>query len=190
MSTPKSIDFAYGAHMTDSQELSIFENQELSAEQQLVLGRLAVGTSIPEACKAAGVTRYQYAKWMANQPAFAQSTLSARAIVADHHLDELDELMRTEPDVQRLKVVTDYRRWKASKLIKQYSDRIDVNIVERVDLKGALDEALARRLRLRCDPVEGDFTQVTDSQNVSPSSQVDTQSTEPAKTPELPDIFS
>lgn len=177
--------------MTDSQELSIFDNQELSEQQQRVLGRLAVGDSIDDACKAAGVTRYRYAQWMANQPAFSQSTLSARAIVADHHLDELDGLMQTEKDVNRLRLLAEHRRWKASKLIaKVYGDRIDVNVTATVDLAGALAEAEARRLRPMCDSIEGEFTQVADSQNNAAPRPIDTQSTEPAKTPTLPDIFS
>lgn len=177
--------------MSDSQELSIFENQELSDEQRTVLGRLAVGDSIDTACKAAGVTRYRYAQWMANEPAFSRSTLSARAIVADHHLDELDTLMRTEADVNRLRLLAEHRRWKASKLIsKVYGDRLDVNVTQTVDLAGALAEAEARRVRLRCDSVEGEFVQVSDSTNKSGRSAVDEQSIEPAETPTLPDIFS
>jgi len=172
--------------MTDSHSLSIFEDQGLSAEQAQVCTLIASGQSIERACKLAGVTEYRYTKWLADMPAFELSVRRARAILVDRQVDEMDQVARTEPDVNRARLIVDGIKWRASKLIpKVYGDKLDITLEHRLDIGGALAEARARAtLRPICDlptPIEGEFEALP---SVEPARTVDKQSI-----PQRPDIF-
>jgi len=178
--------------MSDSTSLSIFADQGLSEPQARFCTLIATGHSLDSAYKLTGTTEYRYTKWLVELPAFERAIRSARAILAERHLNDMDRLLFTEPDVQRLALMQRHYHWKAGKLIpKVYGDKLDLNVSTTVDLAGALAEAKERaRLRLMCDPVpviEGEFESVP---SVAVHRSVDDESVAPASTPPMPDIFS
>jgi hypothetical protein len=98
----------------------------------------------------------------------------------------MDEVARTEPDVNRARLIIDTQRWMASKLIpKVYGDKLDINVTQTIDIGSALAEARSRsQLRPTCDPADIIDVQVIDSQDNQHAQQIDNESTPP-----LPDIF-
>lgn len=173
--------------MSDSRSLSIFEDQGLSADQAQVCTLIASGQSIERACKLAGVSKYQYTKWLADLPAFEQSVRRARAILVDAQVDTMADVARNEPDVQRARLIIDDIKWRASKLIPRvYGDKLDITLEHRIDIGDALAAARARALQVRpmCDPVDVIEGEIVAAPSVEPPSAVDKRST-----PQLPDIF-
>lgn len=174
--------------MSDSQELSIFENQGLTEQQASVCSLVAMGKPVAEACKRAGITEYRYYQWVAQLPAFEQAVRGARAMLAERHLAQLDELVFSEPDTQRLGIMQRHFHWKAGKLIpKVYGDKLDITLDARIEIGEALAAARARAtLRPMCDSADIIDGQVIDSTSDDAPDPIDKQSTLPG----FPDIFS
>lgn len=174
--------------MNDSRELSIFEDQGLSAPQIIICSAIARGKSIKDACRLAHVPESTHYAWIAQLPAYEATVRRARAILAEQHLSDLDEMLFKEPDPQRLAIMQRHYHWKASKLIPRvYGDKLDVNISATVDIGEALATARARAaLRPRCDPADVIEGEVIDSKTNDDACAVDKQSTLPG----FPDIFS
>ena len=58
---------------------------------------------------------------------FSKHYAQAKAIGAEQCVDEMEEIARTEEDVQRAKLIIDTRKWSLSKQIpKKYGDKLDV----------------------------------------------------------------
>jgi hypothetical protein len=175
--------------VSDSQSLSIFEDQGLSAEQAQVCTLIASGKTLEEARRLAGVTEYRYTKWLVELPAFEQALRRARAIIVEARVDRMADVARNEPDVNRARLMIDTDKWLASKLVsKVYGDKMDVSIDHRIDISDALAAARSRAtLRPMCDlpaPIDAEFEALP---SVEPARPIDKQSTQPALT--LPDIF-
>lgn len=175
--------------MSDSKSLSVFEDQGLSADQAQVCTLIASGQSIEKACKLAGITEYRYTKWIAELPAFEQAVRRARAILLERRVDQMADVARNEPDVQRARLIIDTDKWLASKLIAPvYGDKLEVSVDHRISVSDALAAARARAtLRPTCDPADVIEGEIVAPQGASTSGSVDKQS--PSHVPGLPDIF-
>lgn len=168
----------------------MFENQGLSAEQARYCALVAAGHSQDEARKLVGVTEYRTAKWHADVPAFESALRRARAIVLERRVDRMADVARTEPDVQRARLIIDTDKWLASKLIQHvYGDRLDVAVDHRVSVVDALAAARARAtLRPICDlpaPIDAAFEA---QPSVTAPGAVDKESADRVVS-RLPDIF-
>lgn len=171
--------------ISDSTNLSVFDNQGLSEVQAQVCTLLATGKTIEAACHLAGITEYRYTKWLVELPAFERSVRSARAILIDRRMDNAGHVARTEPDVNRARLIIDTDKWLASKLIpKVYGDRLDVNVTATIDISDARQLARQRVfVRPMCDPGDVIDAQVIESIDNSLALPIDTQSI-------APDIFT
>jgi hypothetical protein len=172
--------------MSDSNSLSIFDNQGLTEDQARFCSLIASGQTVDQAQKLAGVTPYRYTKWLAEQPAFESAVRRARAILLEARVDRMAEVARTETDVNRARLIIDTDKWLAAKLIpKVYGDKLDLTIEHRLDIGGALAAARARAaLRPTCDPQDVIEGEIVAQPSVAAHRSVDKQST-----PQLPDIF-
>jgi hypothetical protein len=186
MSTLSVIEFSYGDAVSDSQSLSKVTVPQITEEQQAFLDLFLTGMPVDKCLETRGITQYRYAKWRAEMPAFEHALRSARAIVIDQRVDLMDHVARTEPDVNRARLIIDTQRWLASKLIpKVYGEKLDINVTQTIDIGSALAEARSRsQLRPTCDPADIIDVQVIDSQDNQHAQQIDNESTPP-----LPDIF-
>jgi hypothetical protein len=173
--------------MSDSNSLSIFDNQGLSEDQARFCTLIASGHTVDQAQKMVGVTAYRYTKWLAELPAFEAAVRRARAILLERRVDDMATVARTEPDVNRARLIIDTDKWLASKLIpKVYGDKLDVTVEHRLDIGEALAAARARAmLRPMCDPADVIEGEIVAAPSVEPPRAVDKQST----LPEIPDIF-
>lgn len=139
-----------------------------------------------QARKLVGVSEYRTAKWQAELPAFESALRRARAMIVEARVDRMAEVARTEPDVNRARLIIDTDKWLAAKLIpKVYGDKLDVTVEHRIDISDALAAARARAtLRPMCDPVDVIEGEVVAAPSVEPVRAIDKQSTAT-----LPDIF-
>lgn len=66
--------------------------------------------------------------WLANNKEFSDKYEVARQIQADTYADEMEDIARTEPDVQRARLIIDTRKWVSSKLKpKKYGEKLDID---------------------------------------------------------------
>lgn len=87
---------------------------------------------------------YEYLAKVPNYPRLYQIAQQARAELL---ADEIIEIADTDLDPIRARNRIEARKWYASKMQPQkYGDRIDINLTETVDIRGALSEARSRVL--------------------------------------------
>lgn len=98
---------------------------ELAAK---ICERLMNGESLASITRDEGMpVRSTVHLWLANDKAFSDRYEVARQIQADTYADEMEDIARTEEDVQRARLIIDTRKWVASKLKpKKYGDKMDV----------------------------------------------------------------
>jgi hypothetical protein len=188
VSTGNSIVFLYGFTMSDSTSLSIFTDQGLSEHQVRFCDLIADTVPTKTALQMLSWTRGVYRYMCAQQPAFATAVERARVIAQHEFVDQIPEIIDSEPDLVRMRERVAAIKWTASKLSpRTFGDKLDITVEQRVDLAGALAEAKERAaLRLRCDSdttIEGEFETVP---SVATNGSIDTQSVPPP----IPDIFS
>lgn len=173
--------------MTDSQSLSIFENDRLSVVERQFCAQVLAGHSTDKTLKTLGLTKYAYHVMRSKNPAFEQALLQARAILQEDRVDKLHEIAANGTDVARDKLLSDNIKWVAGKYNPRlFGEKIDVNISQTIDIGSALAEARARSvLRPRCDPVEIEEGEIVATPSIEPTSPTDKQSV-----PAVPDIFS
>ena len=64
--------------------------------------------------------------WVLDNDAFSKQYARAKSIGADVEAEELEEIARTEADVQRARLIVDTKKWALSKKIpKKYGDKMD-----------------------------------------------------------------
>ena len=90
--------------------------------------RIAAGESLAKICQdremPAMSTVY---KWMRENVQFADAYRIAREDQADLLAEQLIEIAKTEPDVQRARLMCDMRKWIASKLRpKRYGEKVEI----------------------------------------------------------------
>lgn len=90
--------------------------------------KLMAGESLNAICKPDDfpVTEAAVRNWVANDlGGFASKYAHARNIGLDHKADELEAVARTEPDVNRARLIVDTLKWQLSKMApKRYGDRM------------------------------------------------------------------
>ena len=90
---------------------------------------IAEGMSLNAVCKLAGMPHRQtvYEWLMQNRDGFGDKYARAREAQADHFVDEIIEIIDTEPDPARARVRMDGRKWVAGKQApRKYGDKTTV----------------------------------------------------------------
>jgi len=158
----------------------------LSLAETRMVGLVAGGMPAVKARKLIGLSDYMYRRLRVDNPAFERELAQARAILQEDRVDTIHEIARDWPDVNRAKLAIDNIKWEASKLNKQYSDRLDLNVTATIDIGTALSEARNRSLvRPIRDLEDVQVTQVIDSTCTIVPESIDNESIA-----EHPDIFS
>ncbi len=103
----------------------------------------------------------------------------------------MDSVARTEPDVQRARLIVDNIKWRASKLhAQQYGDKLDVTIDQHVSITGAQAMARARVLRPISDLVDSTTAEDVVIAGALTDGRIDKDSERPSPGSDAPDIFS
>lgn len=124
---------------------------DLTAEQKETALRMAAeGRAIQ---KIGDAINFNACKWLElerHDPAFAKEFADARFYGLEYLADGLIDIVDDYQDVQKARVKSENIRFLLSKRKPHvYGDRIDVNLNQTVDIKGALAEAEARVLAAR-----------------------------------------
>lgn len=173
--------------MSDSNSLSVQQDQALSEPQLAFCSMLADCVTIKEACERLSWSTDLYRRMRAQFPAFDQAVMRAREMAQDALVDKMHDIAATEPDVNRARLKVDTIKWTASKIKPRvYGDKLDITLDHRIDIGDALAAARSRVVQLRpmCDPVDVIEGEIVAAPSDEPARSVDKQST-----PALPDIF-
>lgn len=133
-----------------------------------------------------GLTRTTIHKWMRQHPLFASACMVARAEAAHVLIDESIEIADDKAnDPQRARNMIIARQWAAERRNRRdYSQSVDLNVTERVDIGGALIEARKRGALPICNPATAladastDYAELideraTDNESVAPYNPFD-----------------
>jgi hypothetical protein len=89
-----------------------------------LLNHLREGESVVSWCKSNGVGRWAIYEGLEKNPELADRYARAKQIGVEARLDAARELAKSEPDVNRARLIVDLDKWEASKLLpKKYGDR-------------------------------------------------------------------
>lgn len=136
----------------------------LTNEQVLSIARrVATGEFVTKILKELQIEPFDFYKSLDSDPELSNSYERARQARTEGLVDEIIEIVDTEPDSQRARNRADARKWMAGKLIPQtYGDRVDVNVAGVIDLRAAITEAGARLLPMRDQQpaIDAEYTEV------------------------------
>lgn len=118
-------------------------------QEEKAIELAASGMSTEKVCEAIMVSPKFFYKHRVNTPSFMSAYAQARQEGMDALVDKLDDIHEKYDDPQVARLASDNIKWKASKIKPQvYGDRIDVNVNQTIDIKGALTEARQRTEQL------------------------------------------
>ncbi len=84
-------------------------------------------------------------KALAENPLFSEMYNRAQFVKAELLVDEAIDIADNSDDAMKARNQIDIRKWYASKIIPQkFGEKIDINITQNVDVKGAIEEAKKR----------------------------------------------
>lgn len=134
----------------DSMYTEAMENAALTAPFDDILQDI-IKIGVVKALRNQSVTAWSFYEFLKNNPLASEAYSRVLEYRTELLVDEVIEIADTEPCPQTARNRIDARRWYASKMRpSKYSDRIDVNITETVDIRSALAEANARRMLRPC----------------------------------------
>ena len=126
-----------------------------------------------------GVHTQLLGRWLREDTDFSNLCAQAREFGFDVRAESIIEIAEQESDVQRARLRTDVIRWLSERQAPaKYSERVNLNVTQNLDIAGALTEARARITPLR-HPDDAERKQVievkaevmvrhTDNQSVLP----------------------
>ena len=114
-------------------------------------------------------------KWLGNDKKAAMAYSRAVELKADILADETIEIADNDEDSARARNRINARQWLAGKLNRKYGERVDLNVIQTIDIGSTLAEARARMLPGSYQSSTTD-AQVIDSIDVSGQRALDNQS--------------
>lgn len=148
------------------------------------------GWALRKALEEAGIKPSALHYWMGQDRELAVAYSRAVEVKADLLADQVIELADSEGDPHKVRNQINARQWLAGKLNKRYSDRIDLNVTQTIDVGATLAEARARLVRPVCDQLTIEESQVLDYKPNLFSKPSDTQSVSAAPPDDLDDLLS
>lgn len=170
------------------------QNKKRSKENDEVISQLlSEGKSLSEAAAAVGVTVGTLAHWRLQDADFDNLCSRAQNVGFEVQADSLMTIPEQIQDVQRARLKSENIRWLlARRAAHKYGDRLEVNLNQTVDIKGALDAARARALP-PCDlskVIEAEARRIIETTAQSATDQESEGLPECTLIEDLPDVFS
>lgn len=143
---------------------------------------IAEGKSLTVALAHVGVPVSSFFEIIHDNPSLSEKYARAQHSRADLHADEILDIADNEAiDPHRARNMIEARKWHTSKMKpNKFGDRIDVNVTERLDLRGAIALAEERLRPLR------DLSNVEDAELIE-TKQITTVSTTDYKSVDAPE---
>lgn len=114
-----------------------------------VLRIILNGGSLKEATETAGITHQIFHKMLSSDKESAAAYARAVEIKGDILADQVIQLADGSGDPAKVRNQIQARQWLAAKLNKKYSERIDLNVQQTIDIGSTLAEARARLIPIR-----------------------------------------
>lgn len=154
---------------------------------------VAAGTALGRALKIVGLGPDGFSNAISSVKTLGLAYAQAREIQSDIEVDNAVEIADDENiDPARARNMIDIRKWRASKHHSRlFGDRVELNVQQSIDIRGALDDARGRLSSLPIsDPVPILDAIVLDSIGLSQGNASDDVSDAPESAVDGPDIFS
>lgn len=121
-----------------------------AAKFQAVIDAICGGKALKKAIADIGVSVNTFYGYIAADPLSGQIYHRAQLARAEVLADEIIDIADTEDNYMKARNMIDARKWYTGKLNPaKFSDRLDITVTERVDIRGALDAAKSRVLPVR-----------------------------------------
>jgi hypothetical protein len=114
--------------------------------EERVLAEVIRGAFVGQACAKVGIGYTTLVKREISDPDFGRLLARARVAGADLHVEQADAAIRkakTHEDIAKARELAIHRRWRASKLVPAYSDRIGVDMRADVSVRGESEKPWA-----------------------------------------------
>ena len=110
-----------------------------------VLDTVMDGYPIKRALEMNSLSKKEFYKALAENPLLGDLYSRAQIVKAELLVDEAIDIADTSDDAMKARNQIDIRKWYASKILPQkFGDRIDINLTQNVDVKGAIEDAKKR----------------------------------------------
>lgn len=114
---------------------------------QLVIDDMYENLSVKRSCEKHGIELKYFHETLNECPLLYQAYECAQQAKAENFADEVIEIADEDENPMRAKNRIDTRRWYAAVMKpKKFGERIDLNLTQTVDIRGALEEARQRAL--------------------------------------------
>ena len=114
-----------------------------------VLRIILNGGSLKEATETAGITHQIFHRMLSSDREMAAAYARAVEIKGDILADQVIQIADGNGDPAKVRNQIQARQWLAAKLNKKYSERIDLNVQQTIDIGSTLAEARARLIPIR-----------------------------------------
>ena len=152
-------------------------NEERRKAAETVINTVYAGGHVADCLRDLGMHPALFYNVLNSTPELFDAYTRARHFRAELMADEIVQIADTDPDPQRARNRIQARQWRTAKLDpKTFSDRIDINVTQTVDVASALSEARSRILRPVCDQLESDEAETVEFIDVPADGATDTQS--------------
>lgn len=116
---------------------------------KLVIDRVAEGYSLRKIMEEHGVHPGTFIRALGADTELEQEYNLAQQIRSEQLVEEIIEIADTDHDPIRARVRIDARKWYASKMRpSKYGDKLDINVHQVVDIRGAIEAARARSIEV------------------------------------------
>lgn len=164
-------------------DMSAFKPEYVNVVQEM----FSRGCSLKETAAALGVSLTALQRWRDTDAYFDNVCTRALALGFEVLADSLTTIPEEIPDVQVARLKSDNVKWLlARRASAKYGDRLDININETVNIRGALEAAKARALPIRYQQETID-AELVETKQISPSIATDCKSDAAKDTPKSGD---
>lgn len=110
-----------------------------------IIENMVKHNSLRKSLKEHGISPQSFHSTLNADPILSDLYTSAQQAIAETLAEEIIEISDTETDYGKARNQIDARKWYASKVKpNKFGDRIDLNVNQTVDIRGALTEAINR----------------------------------------------
>lgn len=109
-----------------------------------ILEKYSQGEGLRRAIADMGLTAAIFYRFLRENPDYATAYTQAREVRGEMMVDKAFEVANSDDNPMKVRTQVDLYKWYASKVVKEYGDRIDVNVAGQVDIRAAIEDGRKR----------------------------------------------